>query len=274
MTNYLNPQLRFRFSRDPVFRSIHRSTAAFGNQSASEKLLVDAVREEDRESNRASSTECRLTRVGIQHQNWTGEESVQDAVLRMLVDKYKPLRSLPIRSADLKLKESLPQIRQSTISVQVTAPTPTRPWERIADMALLPSTEGHKPWHTTFKAPAHASASIKLGNFPPSSVRRSTGSDESCERTRQTERELAKRKQQARRLSHARESTLDYKLGLRSGGTSDIHTASRINPVSLKGWQSLIEERIEVRKPPEPHLKTDLSCDRDRKHGSQASSTW
>ena len=137
----------------------------------------------------------------------------------------------PIRTADQKLKESPPQVWQSTVS---TVHTPSPPWQEIADAPLLPSIEGHRPWHTTFKAPSHAAASIKLVNFAPSSAPPSTESGDIYERTRRTERELAKRKQQARRLSHARESTLDYQSGLRGGGAGDGHT-SRINSVSLKG---------------------------------------
>ena len=40
----------------------------------------------------------------ISNNDWTGDESIQDAVLRMLVDKYKPLRAGTIRTAEDKLK--------------------------------------------------------------------------------------------------------------------------------------------------------------------------
>lgn len=276
VTHHLKPQLRS--PRSPVSRSIHRCTAVLApvNHSASDKLFTDAAEEEGRESNGVAPADGRtsnlLTQLEDRHQNWTGEESMQDAVLRMLVDKYKPLRSGPIRTADQKLKESPPQVRPSIVSAQVTAPAAARPWQEVANAPLLPSVEGHRPWHTTFKAPSHAAASIKLGDFAPTTVRSSTESDDSSERTRRTERELAKRKQQARRLSHARESVLDYRLGLRGGGTGDGHASFRANPVSLKGWQSLIEARIEVRKLCS-HLNMDSFCDQYRKHGCQVSST-
>lgn len=256
VTNHLNPQPRS--SQHPALRSIHHCAAVLGsvNQSASERLFADAAREEGGESNGAASEEgtgstSKSTQLESQHQNWTGEESMQDAVLRMLVDKYKPLQLFgSIRTADQKLKESPPQVRQSAVSAHAAVSTPARPWQEIADAPLLPSIEGHRPWHTTFKAPSHAAASIKLGNFAPSSARSSAGPDDSYERTKRTEREPGKRKQQARRLSHARESTLDYRLGLRDGGTGDRQISSRINPVTLKGWQSLIEDRIEVQELP------------------------
>ena len=233
----------------PSFRTIHR---------ASDKLFADATQEVAR------------TQLESGHENWTGEESMQDAVLRMLVDKYKPPRSWPVRTADQKLKESPPQVRQSTVPVQApTVPASARPWHDIANAPLLPSIEGHRPWHTTFKPPPHATASIKSGNISP---RPSAGSDDGCGHTRRTERELEKRKQQARRLSDARESTLDYQLGLRRGSTGDGYTSSRINPVSLKGWQSLIEERIEVLKASSAIVHNSFR-DCYRKHDFRASST-
>jgi len=101
-----------------------------------------------------------------------------------------------------------------------------------------------RPWHATYKAPSHTSASIKVGNFSPSSARSSTGSDGADERTRRTERELVRRRQQASRLTRARESILDYRLGIKGGGDGQ-RSSTRINPVSLKGWPSLVEDRIE-----------------------------
>lgn len=249
LTNHLSLQQCSHLH--PPLRSIHRCAAVFGpvKQSASERLFADAAREEGREGNGDASKEgstSKLTQLESQHQNWTGEESVQDAVLRMLVDKYKPLRFGSILTADQKLKESPPQVRQSPVFVQEAVPA--HPWQEIADTPLLPGIEGHRPWLTTFKTPSHATASIKLGDFASSSARSSAGSDDNHERTRRTERELEKHRQKARRLSHARESTLDYRLGLRDKGTGHGQTSSRTNPVSLKGWQSLIEDRIEVRK--------------------------
>lgn len=257
MNHHLNPQPCS--PRHPALRSIHRCATVLGpiNQSTNKSSFADAAREDDSggESSGAVSKESstsKMTQLESQYQNWTGEESMDDTVLRMLVDKYKPLRFGPIRTADQKLKESPPQVRQSTVCVQAAVPAlaSARPWQEIADTPLLPSIEGHRPWHTTFKAPSHTTVSIKLGNFGPSPARSSAGSDDSYERTRRTERELAKRKQQARRLSHARESTLDYRLGLRGGSTGDGQTSSRINPVNLKGWQSLVEDRIQVRRLP------------------------
>ena len=74
---------------------------------ASSKLFADAEHEE-----RTATP----TRTGIhrgttsEHPNWTGDESIEDAVLRMLVDKYKPLRTGTIRTAEEKMHRAPPQI--------------------------------------------------------------------------------------------------------------------------------------------------------------------
>jgi hypothetical protein len=157
----------------------------------------------------------------------------------MLVDKYKPMRSGPIRTADMKLKEAPPKVHTDAYVVE----RPAQAWQELANKPLLPSVDGHRPWHTTYKAPSHASASIKLGNFTPTSARAPGVHALADERTRKTERELARRKEQAGRLTRARESTLDYRLGLKNG---EGQHAVRRNPVSMKGWQALIEDKIQV----------------------------
>jgi DnaJ family protein C protein 28 len=77
---------------------------------ASFKLFADAEHEE-----RTGVTPT-PTRTGIhrgmtsEHPNWTGDESIEDAVLRMLVDKHKPLRTGTIRTAEEKMHRAPPQI--------------------------------------------------------------------------------------------------------------------------------------------------------------------
>lgn len=110
---------------------------------------------------------------------------------------------------------------------------------------LLPSKEGHQPWHTTFKVPDHATSSIKYASLPPlpaqPTVPKSMPVDEKAKRK---EREERKRMQQGIRLGKAKEATLDYRMGVRgSGGGS----GGQMTPVSFKGWTSLVEDRIEVR---------------------------
>ncbi|KAG6893147.1 hypothetical protein C0992_011150, partial [Termitomyces sp. T32_za158] len=137
------------------------------HNSASDKLFADAAREEAEEQGRAKQP-SRLTALENEHENWDGDERIQDAVLRMLVDKYKPLRTGSIQSADQKLKLAPPGVRpRSQVIVKPMTPT-TGSW---ATEPLLPSKEGHQPWHTTFKVPDHATSSIKYASLPPLTAR-------------------------------------------------------------------------------------------------------
>ncbi|KAF9075333.1 hypothetical protein BDP27DRAFT_1257868 [Rhodocollybia butyracea] len=206
--------------------------------SASEKLFADAAREEA-EGRDTRPKSAYLLSLEQKHENWTGEESTQDAVLRMLVDKYKPLRSGAIASAEQKLKQTPPRINSSTSFAKPSSGS----W---AMEPLLPSSETHRPWHTEFKVPSHVVSSIKLANIPPPLKLVSTPGDE---KAKKLEKAKLKRTEQAGRLGRARESTLDYRLRLRNAQTrSDTHqppVSGRANPVSMRGWTSLIEDKIE-----------------------------
>ncbi len=229
------------------------------DRRASSKLSADAEREE-----RAGAAP---TPTGIhpgttsEHPNWTGDERIEDAVLRMLVDKYKSLRTGTIRTAEVKMHRAPPPVsvqQLETLSMSISddpssIPSSSRPHVYRADEPLLPAVEGHKPWLTTFKVPSHATAAIHYGHFPAvgtassstSSTRRATQAvPADDDRARRKEREVKIRSEVVGRLSRAKESTLDYRLGItkiRNG------MQARPNPVSIKGWAGLIEERIEVR---------------------------
>jgi DnaJ family protein C protein 28 len=123
-----------------------------------------------------------------------------------------------------------------------------------ADEPLLPAVEGHKPWLTTFKVPSHATASIRYGHISTagtassstSSTRRAAQAGPTDDdRTRRKEREIKKRSEIVGRLTRAKESTLDYRLGVTKNMKSGMQ--ERPNPVSVKGWAGLVEVRIEVR---------------------------
>jgi len=221
----------------------------YSTKSASDKLFEDAAREEAEEAEAASGSTSSSTCVVEQHENWDGDERIQDTVLRMLVDKYKPLRTGSIQFAEQKLKHSPPQLL-GDIPLTVITTFPTTPNNSLkpsggswATQPLLPSSEDHRPWHTTFKVPSHEVSSVKLANLPPSiSSTRTRPQFSVDEHERKKEREAFKRTQQAGRLTQARESTLDYKLGVK-----DAHAnAPRTNPVGLKGWTSLVEDKIEA----------------------------
>ncbi|KAJ3891013.1 hypothetical protein GG344DRAFT_88508 [Lentinula edodes] len=205
--------------------------------SASDKLLTDAAREEA-EGTSIRPKSAYLQSLEQKYENWDGEESVRDAVLRMLVDKYKPLRSGTIATAEQKLKQTPPKITSFS--------TPSSgSW---ATESLLPSSDAHRPWHTEFKVPSHAVSSVKFANIPPPPPVRLTSTPKD-EKAKKKERALLKRTEQAGRLGRARESTLDYRLGLKNTQTrSDgpqLPTGGRPNPVGMRGWTSLIEDKIE-----------------------------
>lgn len=222
------------------------ATTYQADNRASSKLFQDAAREEAEEVKPARPS--KLSILEGQNENWTGEESMQDAVLRMLVDKYKPLRSGPIRSAEEKLKQAPPKVGSLDNASKVSASSPVldvtddRPPRRyMASEPLLPSIEGHKPWHTTFKVPSHATSSVRYGRLPPQSSRHASPAPLD-EKAKRKEREVRRRTEQAGRLSRARESTLDYRLGIINKPAA---MEKRPNPVTLKGWASLVEDRIE-----------------------------
>ena len=185
---------------------------------------------------------------------------MEHAVLRMLVDKYKPLRGGPVKSADEKLKKAPPQVRTQDVPHEMfrrdSGVTISSTLEEAPNRAyapgepILPGIPGHQPWHTTFTVPSHATSNVRYGNIPPQ--KRMDSALPLDDKTRRKEKDSRKRMQQGLRLSQARESTLDYRLGIRSGRTGATDHFRRPNPVSLKGWANLVEDRIEVRAPALP----------------------
>ncbi|KAI0329588.1 hypothetical protein GY45DRAFT_1252672 [Cubamyces sp. BRFM 1775] len=172
----------------------------------------------------------------------------------MLVDKYKPMRSGPIRSAEQKLKQAPPQVRtadspaniiveeESSVALtRTTEETSTRRY--VPGEPILPGVEGHRPWHTTFTVPSHATSNVRYGNIPPPKSARAPSPLPLDEKARRKERETKKRMEQGTRLSRARESTIDYRLGIKGAAAEQLR---RPNPVSLKGWANLVEDRIEA----------------------------
>ena len=224
--------MKVHFLRHPFqvgTQSVNRSLRRIHESSTgSAKLFADAAREEAEEQLNPKRVVDAASATAREHANWTGEESTHDAVLRMLVDKYKPLRTGTVRLADEKLKDAPPQ----PSSRNTAAPA------RSAKQPLLPSIEGHRPWHTTFKPPSTQTASVRTGQFTSMRPRivKSPADQENASR------ETKRKSETVERLVKARESTLDYRLGIQGSPLS----RSRPNPVSLKGWTNMIEDKIEV----------------------------
>ncbi|KII94693.1 hypothetical protein PLICRDRAFT_98222 [Plicaturopsis crispa FD-325 SS-3] len=220
-------QIRPQTRRLRACRCIHTSLVRHESEkSGSAKLFADAAAEESAEAASERRRSSVLTQLESAHENWTGDEPMEHAVLRMLVDKYKPLRTGTVRTAEEKIKQTPP-------------PVTVRDY---ANVPLLPSIEGHRPWHTTFKAPSHDTPSIRLGNLAPLPPPTRSPVDE---RARRKEKEAKKRTERVGRLTTAREATLDYKLGVKSPMGEKPPPQGRPNPVSLRGWTSLIEDKIE-----------------------------
>ena len=107
----------------------------------------------------------------------------------------------------------------------------------LKDQPLLPAVEGHRPWHTNFTAPSHATASIRIGNFGTVKSGPSLVLDE---KAKKQERENKRRFQIALKLEGVKESLQVYLLGVKQ------QRRMQVNPVTMEGWWNLIEERIEV----------------------------
>lgn len=234
----------FIVSKSCRFNSSSSNTHRLTGSRASCKLFADAEAEEAA----GQPTPSRASQLLNQQteENWDGDERIEDTVLRMLVDKYKPLRTNAIRSADEKLKDAPPSVSATSL--------PSSDMSDVQFRAALRSTESssqdmddHKPWLVTFKAPSHTS-SIKLGRMPPpistSSFSKSLD-DPSLEGSKKPEPAARRRSETAQRLGRARESMIDYKMGVKgSGGYNQRRPAM---PVSIRGLGGLVEERIEVR---------------------------
>ncbi|KAF9651188.1 hypothetical protein BDM02DRAFT_3184676 [Thelephora ganbajun] len=227
--------------------------------SASAKLFEDAERERQEErlqtERREQTMDALLTRQA--GRNWDGDEPIADAVLRMLVDKYKPLRSGTIITADEKLSKSTPTVRMGSIhSISSLSPSESipegvfitsdrsltypkiDPSKSLKDQPLLPAVEGHRPWHTNFTEPSHATASMRIGNFNSVKSGPSLVLDE---KARKLEKENKRRFQTVFKLERAKESVLDHRLGIRR----QQQKRTQANPIAMEGWRSLVEARIE-----------------------------
>lgn len=112
------------------------------SQRASDKLFADAAREEAQQG-------ARRPRLSMDPQDpvWTGDERLEDTVLRMLMDKYKPLRQqVSMRAAESsRLRQSQKPTLRPTESRRETAPK-------------TPYTPPGQPWNAVFVRPSHAAA--------------------------------------------------------------------------------------------------------------------
>ncbi|KAG8956593.1 hypothetical protein FRC04_000071 [Tulasnella sp. 424] len=228
------PHLRIRPSqlgRRPNLHSAIRyysqgSTSA--DKSASAKLFADATEEECSQPSVPNSRTQELAALqASRHRNWDGDETTEDAVLRMLVDKYKPMRTGNIRTADEKLKE------------ESSSTGPSASFER--DIGVLLSTLPPIPAPTSFSG----NQRFKAGG------QKSGGgiADPDDAKARAEGRRAKKLNEGPRRAGSALEKSLDYRIGRTLGQGEETGAAPsvprQISPVSLKGWAAVVEDKIE-----------------------------
>jgi len=208
-------------------------------QSASQKLFADAEKEETDERRQADLKE-RLEQRLMEERNWTGDEQMEDTVLRMLVDKYKPLRG-SMQTSEIKLKANPPQI-----TVRSLEPKPSASMK--AEDVILPGIEGHKPWMTTYTTPSFAvNPSVRTMRLLPRAANKRSKVDDTMHVKGPT-REERLRVAEANRLVSARERTLDYRFGgFQRANAQPSSEGAKSNPKTMQGWASLAEERIQVR---------------------------
>ena len=195
-------------------------------QSASTKLFADAVEEENASAIPVPGFRERAALQAAQQPNWDGDESQEDTVLRMLVDKYKPLRTGEIQTAEDKLKAEsrATEIGQTGVSLHDLPPIP-----------LPSSLKGRK------KKPQE-------------------GQDPDDPKVRAETRRAKRLQEGAGRLGTARERSLDYRFerawparsnaetGDTAGEASSRATRNvrKPSPTTIQGWAALAEERIQV----------------------------
>lgn len=246
---------------------LHLLRVQTNGPTGSSKLFADALLEDEPAPTR---DHLRLTQGPI----WTGEEDQADAVLRMLVDAHKPLRTgtaLSSNTADDKIKGMLANLKLEPRSAFPTV-DPDQPNEHRT--TLPPHL--HRPWHATYtgeKVELDEVPKVKYGTFIR---KRATAEDLSNilelqlppgadGKTRSRIRDARRSHRKVTRLDNAREGALDYRLG--SGeeaafveeeldedetfrGNRQLKGASVLGTQKggasgLRAWQGLVEDRIQ-----------------------------
>lgn len=264
---------------------IVQNTSSSGSSSAgltgADKLLQDALQHEAEEQ---QVLERNARKPDPTDPVWTGEERVQDTVLRMVMDKYKPLR-LPLDSnanpADEKIKAGIQ--------------TPTTPGSLEAYGLFqsdgggeeggrkLPKTPDAKPWRAVYVRPPHLLGSgateegvnVRYGQFLKSSSSSTLAkSGESSELRAKLKaaglnpnvlptddpkamsqlRANLKTAERRGKLVRARDRVLDYQLSkpvdssdeVRGDEVSDTNRNLQLQLGHAQGWDSVVEKRIKA----------------------------
>ncbi|WVR03189.1 hypothetical protein IAU60_000180 [Kwoniella sp. DSM 27419] len=219
------------------------------------KLFADALEEESLGST-SSSTQNREHLRLTQGPVWTGDETQQDAVLRMLVDAHKPLRNpggIKATAADDKIKGWMKGLNlEPRLGQPVTSPSAEE-----AGLARVVTEEQpnphrttipphlHRPWHATYTGERKAAEvpNIKYGTF----IKTRKDGDALTNllelqlppnadgKTRARVKEARRAGKIVRRLDSAREGALDYKLGLNGEEPIMVEVPEDEEGVSFRG---------------------------------------
>lgn len=213
-----------------------QSSSAESSTSASAKLFADAIEEESRAIDR---DHLRHTQGRI----WDGDEAVPDAVLRMLVDANKPMRTGQIKSADEKIKGWMKGVK---LEHRTTIPP-----------------EQHRPWHATYTGDTQTieEPKVKYGTFirkraegdALQNILELPGLDGKMKKKVKDARRVGKL---VKRIGDAKEGALDYRLkseeekfeGNRQVRGASVLGAAKGGASGLRAWAGLVEDRIQRAK--------------------------
>lgn len=164
-----------------------RASSSSSGLTGADKLLADALALEAEEER---ILDLRRRAPDPTEVPWTGEERIQDTVLRMVMDKYKPLRLDPT-SADEKIKAGIQQpsspdeVPDSLEAFGIISTGGEGVEGEHEGGRKLPKTPDAKPWRAVYVRPAHLlgagaeeSPSIHYGQFLKASSSLKGGSSE------------------------------------------------------------------------------------------------
>lgn len=196
---------------------------------------------------------------------WTGDESVKDAVIRMLMDANKPLRTEKQQSSETKIKDMLKRVDMSPRMPGDSGAddngdslerAPTTISSVIEAERSIPPSE-FKPWHAKYvaKDDVRRDPSVRYGKFINDRKFRNVASlldrpeIANDPKVRKALREGLQSEARKGRIVGAREGALDYRLGEGQPQPRGASAAggSRGAPSGMRAWQNLVEDRIEVR---------------------------
>ena len=262
---------------DPSTSNTEASTSSAKSElTGAARLLLDAIEEEG--LGKLSSSRDHL--VHSQGPIWIGEESQTDAVLRMLLDSHKPLRTGEgvknsasedkirrwIKELDLRPRDAAFVTSSPTMGEALTAESSTA--AASPHRTTIPPDQ-HRPWHSTYTGHTVQveAPKVKYGTF----IRKKADAESLANilelqlpagadaKTRARVRESRKRHQLIGRVERAKEKALDYQLdvegeeaetfdGNRQAKGSSVLGAGRGSASGLRAWAGLVEDRIQRAK--------------------------